>query len=302
MKLTSLYSPFRPRLELSGTGVGGKYKNYKLMKSILFNFAVVFGFILSATGVLRAQYVVDTVRYQPVDTIRTAPENDRQLRKTAENPDVYQNGNTAGKYYKWETPVFDMVDVDGIKQHKTDNEQYLYEVEVLEKVVNKNRKELKSYQDQAKDYAKVLRNEQKNLKEKRNFYKEDEKLLKKENKLRGRELKLLRKERKEFKKKTDELSDWQVQDRLAQFDDRERRIEAAQEKWGMKRETLKYNVDKLADQQKILDEKDYEISERIRQLDVYQRDQDLKSKQLAVERKQAKLEIKKAKAALKQKK
>ncbi len=66
------------------------------MKSILFNFAVVFGFILSATGVLRAQYVVDTVRYQPVDTIRTAPENDRQLRKTAENPDVYQNGNTAG--------------------------------------------------------------------------------------------------------------------------------------------------------------------------------------------------------------
>ena len=115
-------------------------------------------------------------------------------------------------------------------------------------------------------------------------------------------MKLLRKERKEFKKKTDELSDWQVQDRLAQFDDRERRIEAAQEKWDMKRETLKYNVDKLADQQKILDEKDYEISERIRQLDVYQRDQDLKSKQLAVERKQAKLEIKKAKAALKQKK
>ena len=115
-------------------------------------------------------------------------------------------------------------------------------------------------------------------------------------------MKLVKRERKEFKKKSLDLTDWEVENRLAQFDDRERRIDAAKEKWEMKRETLLYNVEKLADQQKILDEKDYEIKERIRELDVYQRDIDLKSKQLAVERKQAKLEIKKAKAALKQKK
>ena len=272
------------------------------MKPTLINLALILAFLLSASGSLHAQYVTDTVRNQPVDTIISTSDANRQMQQMNNNAALNPNGYNDAKYYRWETPVFDMIDIDRIKQHRSDNEQYLYEVEVLEKVMDKNKKELRSYQDQAKDQAKVLKNEQKNLSEKRKFYREDEKLLKKENKLRDREMKLVKRERKEFKKKSLDLTDWEVENRLAQFDDWERRIDAAKEKWEMKRETLLYNVEKLADQQKILDEKDYEIKERIRELDVYQRDIDLKSKQLAVERKQAKLEIKKAKAALKQKK
>ena len=271
------------------------------MKPTLINLALILAFLLSASGSLHAQYVTDTVRNQPVDTIISTSDANRQMQQMNNNAALNPNGYNDAKYYRWETPVFDMIDIDRIKQHRSDNEQYLYEVEVLEKVMDKNKKELRSYQDQAKDQAKVLKNEQKNLSEKRKFYREDEKLLKKENKLRDREMKLVKRERKEFKKKSLDLTDWEVENRLAQFDDRERRIDAAKEKWEMKRETLLYNVEKLADQQKILDEKDYEIKERIRELDVYQRDIDLKSKQLAVERKQANLKIKKAKAALKQK-
>ena len=151
------------------------------MKPTLINLALILAFLLSASGSLHAQYVTDTVRNQPVDTIISTSDANRQMQQMNNNAALNPNGYNDAKYYRWETPVFDMIDIDRIKQHRSDNEQYLYEVEVLEKVMDKNKKELRSYQDQAKDQAKVLKNEQKNLSEKRKFYREDEKLLKKEN-------------------------------------------------------------------------------------------------------------------------
>jgi hypothetical protein len=88
---------------------------------------------------------------------------------------------------------------------------------------------------------------------------------------------------------------------MRQFDDREYRIEMAESRWEEKREVTQRSLEKLAEDEKILNQRDYEIKERIRELDYFKRDLDLQTKQLAIEKKQTKLEIKKAKAALKMK-
>lgn len=243
-----------------------------------------------------AQTIVDTVRNQPVEVIP----NQQQIQVNTTSVPV-QNVPNDGKFYHWETPVFDIVDLGGLERYKSDNQAYLSEIEVLDGVLKRNKQELKSFQNQAKDLAKALSIEQKNLNEKKKFYKEDEKLLKREKSLRDREAKLIQKERKQLRKNSEGLSNWQIEDRLAKFNEREDRIQYAEERWESKREILQQNIAKLSDVQVGLNDRDFEIKERMRELGNYEREQNLKQKQLDLEKKQVKLEIKKAKAAIKEK-
>lgn len=205
-------------------------------------------------------------------------------------------------YYKWQTPILEKVDLESIQLYKNDHERYLTNIETFEGVLKKNKKELNSQVQQAKDQAKALSNEKKNLNDKRKFYKEDEKLAKREKKLRDNESKLILKEKKSLKKQSKDLSSYDVENRMRQYEDREYRIEIAEQSWKEKRDATQLNIEKLAEVEKVLNEKDMEIKTRLRELDFYKRDLDLQFKQLDIERKQTKLEIKKAKAALKQQK
>ncbi len=258
-------------------------------KLILLKSATVFVFGVLMINPVSGQYVVDTVA--PI-------QNNIPVSYPVEQPAPL---NSSGhRYYQWDTPILEKVDVRSIEMHKNDHERYLSQIEILENVLKKNKKELNSFFQQAKDQAKALNNEKKNLNDKRKFYKQDEKLSNKEKKLRDRELKLIQKERKTFKKQAKDMSSFDVDERLRQFDDREYRIEIAEGRWSEKREVTQRNLEKLADDEKILNERDFEIKERLRDLDYFRRDLDLQTKQLALEKKQTKLEIKKAKAALKQ--
>ncbi|NLO70398.1 MAG: hypothetical protein GX102_05550 [Porphyromonadaceae bacterium] len=212
----------------------------------------------------------------------------------------YNEAATEGQYYyKWETPILEKIDLKSIEAYQNDHEKYLTYLETVENVLKKNRQELNSFYRQAKDHAKVLKNERKNLKEKRRFYKKDEKLMKREKSLRDREYKLIQKERKTLRRQAKNMSTWDVDEKMRRFDDREYRIEIAEEKWNTRRESNQLNLEKISEDENTLNARDMEIKERIRELDFLKRDLDLQGKQLKLEQRQTKLEIKKAKAAMK---
>ena len=96
------------------------------------------------------------------------------------------------------------------------------------------------------------------------------------------------------------MSSFDVDERMRQFADREYRIEIAEGRRSEKREITQHNLEKLSEDEKILNERDFEIKERLRDLDYLKRDLDHQSKQLTLEKKQTKQEIGKAKVALKQ--
>ena len=235
------------------------------------------------------QYVEDNV---------TTPNERMPAAYSSKQP--YSPHSSPHKYYQWGTPILEKVDVEKIEMYKNDHEGYLSQLESLENVLKKNKKELDSFFQQAKDQAKALKSEKKNLKEKRKFYKQDEKLFNKEKKLRDREMKMIQKERKTFKKQSKDMSSFDVDERMRQFADREYRIEIAEGRRSEKREITQHNLEKLSEDEKILNERDFEIKERLRDLDYLKRDLDHQSKQLTLEKKQTKQEIGKAKVALKQ--
>ena len=55
------------------------------MKPTLINLALILAFLLSASGSLHAQYVTDTVRNQPVDTIISTSDANRQMQQMNNN-------------------------------------------------------------------------------------------------------------------------------------------------------------------------------------------------------------------------
>ncbi|NLI72797.1 MAG: hypothetical protein GX361_08745, partial [Bacteroidales bacterium] len=158
-------------------------------------------------------------------------------------------------FYQWETPILEKIDLKSIEQYKDNHESYLAELELLEDMLKKNKKELNAYYQQAKDHAKVLKNEKKNLKEKRKFYEQDQKLAKREKKLRDRELKLIKKERKALKKHSKTMSNWDVEEKMRKFDDREYRIEEAEQRWQEKRAATQRNLEILAEDERVLNQR-----------------------------------------------
>ena len=168
-----------------------------------------------------------------------APDTIINPRINSGNPLTQNEQYYNARYYKWERPVFQVVDIDRLLSYKSDNQAYLAEVKSLETLLKRNKQELNSYQKQVKDQNTVLKNELKTLNEKRKFYAEDEKILKHDEKLYNAEQKLIRKERKELKKTANEMSSWQMDDRLQKLNDREYRLQINKDKRSEKREITK---------------------------------------------------------------
>lgn len=206
------------------------------------------------------------------------------------------------QYFKWEIPVLDKIDLDSLKQQKSDNEIYLANIENFERTLKKNQTELSGFYKHAQEQAKVVKNERKNSKEKRKFYLQDEKMLKTEKKLRDKELKLILNGKKALKKEAKNLESWQVDEKNRKYEERESQVRAAEERWNQKREINQQNLSQISEELKEYDNRDADIRERINSLNVLKKELDLKAKQIALEKKQTKNEIKLAKALIKQQK
>lgn len=195
--------------------------------------------------------------------------------------------------------AFKNVDIDSLRQQKTDLDQYMQNIGTMEDLIKTNYKELGRQYTLANNELKLIDADYKLLDSKRKILKTDEKLMKREKKLRDKEIKSLKKERKAFEKASRNMSQPDIDVRLQRFMDHEARIERSQNEWLNKQDKLKEEFKQLNDSEMRILRKESDIKARVGELDRYKQSLKLKQKQLKVEKKQVQLEMKKAKLELK---
>ncbi len=195
--------------------------------------------------------------------------------------------------------AFKNVDIDSLKQHKTDLDAYIKNIDAMEELIKTNYRELGRQYTIANNEMKLIDSDYKLLDAKRKIVKTDEKLLKQEKKLRDKEIKSLKSERKAFDKASKTMAQADIDVRLQRFMDHEARISKAQEDWLRKQDKIKEDFKQLNDNEMKILRKESDIKARIAELDRYKQSLKLKQKQLKVERKQVQLEMKKAKLEMK---
>ena len=78
------------------------------------------GIFLFAAADAFSQFVPDTVVTQP-DEVQVVTQQQKIIEPVQES----------GKYYKWETPILEKVDLRGIEMYKSNSEKYLQNIEIL---------------------------------------------------------------------------------------------------------------------------------------------------------------------------
>ncbi len=195
--------------------------------------------------------------------------------------------------------AFKNIDIDSLKQQKTDLDAYMKNIDAMEELIKTNYKELGKQYTIANNEMKLIDSDYKLLDAKRKIVKTDEKLLKQEKKLRDKELKSLKSERKAFDKASKNMAQADIDVRLQRFMDHEARIGKAQDEWFTKQDKIKDEYKQLNDSEMKILRKESDIKARIAELDRYKNSLKLKQKQLKVEKKQVQLEMKKAKLEMK---